>query len=138
MGISLELWRARIGCFVMPRKCRTRVETLKPVFVSLAIRIVLFYLLVAEGVESNPGPNSQPASQATLHVGAGVTAVEAEVKMVAGVAVVVVADELGEIRSTYLRMEQPEECQARHNILNHATHYAIYPEVKISRQSVID
>ena len=60
MGISLELWRAQIGCFVMPRKCRTRVETLKPVFVSLAIRIVLFYLLVAERVESNPGPNSQP------------------------------------------------------------------------------
>ena len=60
MGISLELWHARIGCFVMPRKCRTRVETLKPVFVCLAIRIVLFYLLVAEGVESNAGPNSQP------------------------------------------------------------------------------
>ena len=59
MGVSLELWRARIGCFVMPRKCRTRVETVKPVFVSLAIRLALFYLLIAEGIESNPGPHSR-------------------------------------------------------------------------------
>ena len=43
----------------MPRKCRTHLETLKPVSVSLAIRLVLFYLLVAEGIESNPGPYSQ-------------------------------------------------------------------------------
>ena len=59
MGVSLTLWRARIGCFVKPRMCRTRVETVKPVFVSLAIRLTLFYLLIAEGIESNSGPNSR-------------------------------------------------------------------------------
>ena len=54
MVVSMELWRARIGYFVKPRKCRTIVETVKPVFVSLAIRLALFYLLIAEGIESNP------------------------------------------------------------------------------------
>lgn len=39
----------------MPRKCKTHLKTLKPVTMSLAIRLVLFYLLVVEGVESNPG-----------------------------------------------------------------------------------
>ena len=55
-GVSVELWRIRIGCFVMPKKCKTHLKTLKPVTMSLAIRLVLFYLLVVEGVESNPGP----------------------------------------------------------------------------------
>ena len=42
----------------MPRKCKDRLKTLKPVSMSLAVRLTLFYLLVAEGIESNPGPGS--------------------------------------------------------------------------------
>ena len=34
------------------------MNTLKPVSMSLAIRLVLFYLLIAEGIESNPRPGS--------------------------------------------------------------------------------
>ena len=59
MGISVELWRVRIGCFAMPNKCKTYMNTLKPVSISLAIRLVLFFLLIAEGIESNPGPSSE-------------------------------------------------------------------------------
>lgn len=58
-GVSVELWCIRIRCFVMPRKCKTHLKTLKPVTMSLVIRLVLFYLLVVEGVESNPGPPSR-------------------------------------------------------------------------------
>ena len=46
----------RIGCFAMPNKCKTHTNTLKAVSISLAIRVVLFFLLIAEGIESNPGP----------------------------------------------------------------------------------
>ena len=60
MGDTLELWRARIGCFVQPVKTRSRIQTLSvsAFSVSLAIRLTLFLLLVVHGVESNPGPGS--------------------------------------------------------------------------------
>ena len=137
MGVSLELWRARIGCFVMPRKCRTRVETVKPVFVSLAIRLALFYLLIAEGIESNPGPSSRTtdagSEQGVLLAGVDVV-VEHEVMVVE---VVVAVEEAGEKRLIYLQMQQLGEYQARKHNLNHLIHYAVHLEVKTSQQSVI-
>ena len=121
MGITLELWRARIGCFVMPRKCRTHLETLKPVSVSLAIRLVLFYLLVAEGIESNPGPNSQTTDAGSDRGSPRGRAVEVEAGVVA--AVVVVVDGTGEKRPTFLRMYLLGKCLARQHTLNLHTHY---------------
>lgn len=59
MGVSVEQWRIRIGSFMMPRKCKIQVKTLKLKYVSLSIRILLFYLLLAEGVEANPGPQTR-------------------------------------------------------------------------------
>ena len=47
----------------MPRKSKDHMNTLKPVSMSLAIRLVLFYLLIAEGIESNPGPGSGSGSR---------------------------------------------------------------------------
>ncbi|XP_053388271.1 uncharacterized protein LOC128551438 [Mercenaria mercenaria] len=56
MGISTEVWRARIGSFSQPNKCKNRLDTLKLGNISLCIGICLFFLLVAQCVESNPGP----------------------------------------------------------------------------------
>ena len=42
----------------MPVKCRTNLKSLRLKYVSLSIRLVLFFLLVAEGIEANPGPGS--------------------------------------------------------------------------------
>ena len=65
MGNSVEQWRASIGGFCQPVKSKSRLKTLQVkcrTFVSLAIRITLFLLLVVEGVEANPGPpRSNPA-----------------------------------------------------------------------------
>ena len=58
MGISLELWRMRVGSFVMPLKCKTRLKTLRLKYVSLSIRILLFFLLLVEGIEANPCPGA--------------------------------------------------------------------------------
>ena len=55
---SNELWRLRIGCFTMTSKCKIQLRTLKQVPMNLVIRLVLFYLLVAEGIESDPGPQT--------------------------------------------------------------------------------
>ena len=52
--VSTEFWRSRIGCYTMSRKCKIQLRTLKPVQMNLVIRLVLFYLLDAEGIESNP------------------------------------------------------------------------------------
>ena len=57
-GISTELWRLRIDCFTMPRKCRIQLRTLKQVPMSLIIRLALFYLLATEEIESNPRPQT--------------------------------------------------------------------------------
>lgn len=51
MGISLEQSRVRIGCFNMPVKCRNKLKTLRLKYASLSIRVVLFFLLLAEGFE---------------------------------------------------------------------------------------
>ena len=58
IGVPTELWRLRIGCFTMPRKCKIQHRTLKQEPMNLVIRLVLFYLLVTEGIESNPGPQT--------------------------------------------------------------------------------
>ena len=58
MGISTEQWRAKIGTFSQPCKTKIYAETLKLFYNSFCIRIVLFYLLIAEGIEENPGPGS--------------------------------------------------------------------------------
>ena len=42
----------------MPRKCKIQLRTLKQVPMNLVIRLVLFYALVADGIESNPGPQT--------------------------------------------------------------------------------
>ena len=59
MGVSVEQWHIRIGSFMMPRKCKIQLKTLKLKYVSLSIRILLFYMLLAEGVEANPGPQTR-------------------------------------------------------------------------------
>ena len=46
----------------MPRKCKSQLRTLKQVPINFVIRLVLFYLLVAEGIESNPGPQTGSTS----------------------------------------------------------------------------
>ena len=56
MGISTELWRARIGCFVQPQKCKVHLRGIKLGSLSLSIRILLFTLLAVHCVETNPGP----------------------------------------------------------------------------------
>ena len=43
----------------MPLKRKIRLKTLRLKYMSLSIRIVLFFLLAAEGIESNPGPESR-------------------------------------------------------------------------------
>ena len=60
MGTNIQLWRARIGCFLQPVKRRNFLRTLK-VFgskFSLSLRLVLALgvLLIMAGVEQNPGP----------------------------------------------------------------------------------
>lgn len=58
MGIDSDQWRARIGCFSQPVKKVVHIQTLKIKHVSFALRLVLFLLLVVQGIESNPGPRS--------------------------------------------------------------------------------
>ena len=58
MGISIPQWRVKIGAFSQPVKSKTNIKTLKTKYVSLAIKIALFYMLVVQGIESNPGPGS--------------------------------------------------------------------------------
>ena len=65
MGVSLAIYRMRIGCFVMPRRSRSAVKTLRVsrVVVSTTVRAVLFLsmlVLLGGDVEVNPGP---PKSQ---------------------------------------------------------------------------
>ncbi|MES9883749.1 MAG: hypothetical protein ABW185_23095 [Sedimenticola sp.] len=73
----MDQWRSRIGCFTQPRKCRTHIQTLSVDrhTLSLGIRTILFFLLVAHGVESNPGPRpgnrGSGATAATRARGAG-------------------------------------------------------------------
>ena len=66
MGICVIQWRARIGLFSQPVKYRVHLQTLVVTvkYMSFSIRLVLFLLLVVEGIESNPGP--PPISQSTV------------------------------------------------------------------------
>ena len=65
MGICVVQWRTRIGLFSQPVKNRVHLQTLVVTakYMSFSIRLVLFLLLVVEGIESNPGP--PPNSQST-------------------------------------------------------------------------
>ena len=60
MGISVEQWRQRIGTFSQPVRCSSAFPHLivRSTYISLGIRILLFLMLVTQGVESNPGPGS--------------------------------------------------------------------------------
>ncbi|KAH3700602.1 hypothetical protein DPMN_075580 [Dreissena polymorpha] len=61
MGVCIEIWRARIGCFTHPINCKTTLQVLivSGFSVSLCIRVTLFLLLAVHGIESNPGPCSR-------------------------------------------------------------------------------
>lgn len=61
MGVDLAIYRARIGVFVMPRKCKIKLDTivLSRSSVSMTLRLVIFWsVLVTLGgdIELNPGP----------------------------------------------------------------------------------
>ena len=56
MGVSIEVWGAKVGTFTQLNKAKMTMRTLKTKHTLLLIRMVLFFLLVANGVESNPGP----------------------------------------------------------------------------------
>ena len=53
MGVTVEQWRAKIGSFLQPVKSKTRLDTLKcnVKSLTLAIRLLLFFLLVAEDTQ---------------------------------------------------------------------------------------
>jgi len=62
MGISIELWRSKIGCFSQPKKCKTRVNVIHVQLTTglksgLRLVICLAAILILCGdVEQNPGP----------------------------------------------------------------------------------
>jgi len=62
MGISIEQWRCKIGCFSQPNKCRTRVNVIHVLLTTglksgLRLVICLAAILILCGdVEQNPGP----------------------------------------------------------------------------------
>ena len=56
MGNTIEQWRCRIGRFAQPLKCRSRLKTLTLKYMSMGLRIVLFYMLLVQCIEFNPGP----------------------------------------------------------------------------------
>ncbi|KAH3747203.1 hypothetical protein DPMN_181624 [Dreissena polymorpha] len=66
MGISVQQWRAKIGTFSQPVKCKQTFQKLKPMGLSLAIKAVIFYLLLAQCVESNPGPPKTGRKSGTI------------------------------------------------------------------------
>lgn len=67
MGVTLQQWRSRIGCFIQPVKSKTHFQTLciSKNCISLGLRVMLFLMLVTQGIESNPGPSSRTDSGAT-------------------------------------------------------------------------
>ena len=64
MGDTLQQWRSRIGCFTQPAKNKTHFQTLciSKNCISIGLRVMLFLMLVAQGIESNPGPGSDSAA----------------------------------------------------------------------------
>ncbi|XP_070535481.1 kinesin-like protein KIF15 [Ptychodera flava] len=84
MGVSLEQWRVKIGCFIPKPKRMVRISCLiiKRSYVSLSLKFVLLMLLLCAGdVESNPGPKegnidaTRPGTSKTKYpeVGLGIT-----------------------------------------------------------------
>ena len=67
MGVSIEQWRCRIGTFEQPVKCKVSLPTLRLKYVSLSIRVMLFFMLLSQGIEANPGP--PPTSSVTYERG---------------------------------------------------------------------
>lgn len=68
MGVDIDTWRARVGCFIQPRKWRSSLRALHvPGFaVSVCLRLVLcLALLVILGgdLEMNPGPPKSQSSR---------------------------------------------------------------------------
>ena len=63
MGVDIVLWRVRIGTFIQPVKCRSRIPVLTVSGMSLYIRALLFLLLAVYGVETNPEPGTGPGAQ---------------------------------------------------------------------------
>ena len=53
MGVSIEVWRAKVGTFTQPNMAKMAMRTLKTKHILLLIRMILSFLLVANGVESN-------------------------------------------------------------------------------------
>ena len=73
MGVSIEIWRGRIGSFIQPRKTRgkTQTLTLNRSYVCLSVRIALFLLLtMIGGVEPNPGPGRRGSTSTITSRGA--------------------------------------------------------------------
>ena len=66
MGVDINTWRGRIGCFSQPVKVKEHLQKLKLKHVMLCIRIVLFALLAAQCVETNPGPPTGNQSRGRL------------------------------------------------------------------------
>ena len=62
MGIDIVFWRVRIGTFIQPAKCHSRIPVLTITGMSLYIRTLLFLLLAVYGVETNPGPVNGPGT----------------------------------------------------------------------------
>jgi len=62
MGISIEQWRCKIGCFSQPNKCKTRVNVIRVQLTTglkSGLRLVIFLaaiLILCGDVEQNPGP----------------------------------------------------------------------------------
>ena len=71
MGISIEQWRCKIGCFSQPKKCTTRVNVNNVHLTSglksgLRLVICLAAILILCGdVEQNPGPSTDGARRKT-------------------------------------------------------------------------
>ena len=73
MGIDLTSWRARIGTFAPTRSNRRSKgqsgSIIDMINISLSIRLCLFFLLLAQGIESNPGPPKQTRSKSSARRG---------------------------------------------------------------------
>ena len=56
MAITMEQCRCRIGTFTQPVKCKVAVPALKLKYILLSIRVMLFFMLLSQSIEANPGP----------------------------------------------------------------------------------
>ena len=70
------------GCFSQPCKEVTFLRTLKIKHIAICIHVCLFYLLVAQGIESNPGPIPGAGLQAGNGVWRPESTVGSEIKII--------------------------------------------------------